>query len=238
MWLLPSPARHGGCKKDATAAPLALSLDRERDLEGQGEGSGNGHGDGTKKITNSTPVSRLWVSIFGTPGFSARHAENDSITRIEVFAGHHTIESLQIIVTVPVLLDLLLCHSRAWLPREESRSLRTSSSGIRDSSRASRHARGNHGKIRPSGRACHYRVQDSIVSYVAAALTRASRRLQKRRNRRAACPLPGQGEGSGNGCGRGLTGIGLFDVGGGGSEFQDALDHQRGPLFVNFRIEW
>ena len=40
MWLLPSSARHGGCKKDATAAPLALSLDRERDLEGQGEGSG------------------------------------------------------------------------------------------------------------------------------------------------------------------------------------------------------
>ena len=28
------------------------------------------------------------------------------------------------------------------------------------------------------------------------ALTRASRRLQKTRNRRAACPLPGQGEGS------------------------------------------
>ncbi len=37
---------------------------------------------------------------------------------------------------------------------------------------------------------------------------------------------------------RGLTGIGLFDVGGASSEFQDALDHQRGPLFVNFRIEW
>ncbi len=32
--------------------------------------------------------------------------------------------------------DLLLCHSRAWLPREESRSFPTSSSGIRDSSRA------------------------------------------------------------------------------------------------------
>ncbi len=31
-------------------------------------------------------------------------------------------ESLQIIVTVPVLLELLLCDSRAWLPREESRS--------------------------------------------------------------------------------------------------------------------
>src|SRR6266852_1836191 len=42
----------------------------------------------------------------------------------------------QIIVTVPVLLDLLLCHSLAWLPREESRSFLTSSSGIRDSSRA------------------------------------------------------------------------------------------------------
>jgi hypothetical protein len=34
-------------------------------------------------------------------------------------------------VTVPVLLDLLLCHSRAWLPREESRSFPTFSSGIR-----------------------------------------------------------------------------------------------------------
>jgi hypothetical protein len=44
--------------------------------------------------------------------------------------------ALQIIVTVPVLLDLLLCHSRAWLPREESRSFPTSSSAIRDSSRA------------------------------------------------------------------------------------------------------
>src|ERR1700736_2502417 len=40
------------------------------------------------------------------------------------------IEALQIIATVPVLLDLLLCHSRAWLPREESRSFPTSSSGI------------------------------------------------------------------------------------------------------------
>src|SRR5713226_1408607 len=39
--------------------------------------------------------------------------------------------TLQIIVTVPVLLDLLFCHSRAWLPREESRSFPTSSSGIR-----------------------------------------------------------------------------------------------------------
>src|SRR5712692_6244089 len=29
-------------------------------------------------------------------------------------------------------------------------------------------------------------------SWVAAALTRAARRLQKKRNRRAACPLPGQ----------------------------------------------
>ncbi len=38
--------------------------------------------------------------------------------------------------SVPVLLDLLLCHSRAWLPRDESRSFPTSSSGIRDSSRA------------------------------------------------------------------------------------------------------
>jgi hypothetical protein len=45
-------------------------------------------------------------------------------------------ESLQIIVTAPVVLDLLLCYSRACLPREESRSFPTSSSGIRDSSRA------------------------------------------------------------------------------------------------------
>ena len=28
MWLLPSPARHGGCKTNATPAPLALSLSR------------------------------------------------------------------------------------------------------------------------------------------------------------------------------------------------------------------
>src|SRR6266851_545742 len=34
-------------------------------------------------------------------------------------------------------------------------------------------------------------------SWVDAALTRASRRLQKKRNRRAARPLPGQGQGSG-----------------------------------------
>src|SRR5216684_3245187 len=46
------------------------------------------------------------------------------------------IRALQIIVTVPALLDLLLSHSRAWLPREESRPFPTSSSGIRDSSRA------------------------------------------------------------------------------------------------------
>ena len=31
-WTLPSPARHGGCKKNAPAAPLALSLDGDRDL--------------------------------------------------------------------------------------------------------------------------------------------------------------------------------------------------------------
>src|SRR5713101_2670539 len=46
------------------------------------------------------------------------------------------IRALQIIVTVPALLDLLLSHSRVWLPREESRPFPTSSSGIRDSSRA------------------------------------------------------------------------------------------------------
>jgi hypothetical protein len=39
--------------------------------------------------------------------------------------GRSLSESLQIIVTVPVLLDLLLCHSRAGLPREESRSFPT-----------------------------------------------------------------------------------------------------------------
>src|SRR6266481_7165019 len=72
------------------------------------------------------------------------------------------IESLQIIVTVPVLLDLLLCHSCALLPREESRSFPTSSSGIRDSSRAPDTRPGMTRKIRASGRACHYFVQDSI----------------------------------------------------------------------------
>src|SRR5216683_7331298 len=71
------------------------------------------------------------------------------------------IETLQIIATVPVLLDLLLCHSRAWLPREESRSFPTSSSG--NSAARARHARGNDRKIRPSGRAGHYLVQDSII---------------------------------------------------------------------------
>jgi hypothetical protein len=41
-------------------------------------------------------------------------------------------------VTVPVLLDLLLCHSRAWLPAAARRIpvLPHASSGIRDSSRA------------------------------------------------------------------------------------------------------
>ncbi len=34
---LPSPARHGGCKKTATAVPLALSLDRERDQKAESE---------------------------------------------------------------------------------------------------------------------------------------------------------------------------------------------------------
>jgi len=44
--LLPSPARHGGCKKDRNRRAACP-------LPGQGEGSGNGHGDETKKITNS-----------------------------------------------------------------------------------------------------------------------------------------------------------------------------------------
>src|SRR5260370_3880425 len=70
------------------------------------------------------PVPVLWIGLPG--GF---YLFTELLTQ-------DTIESLQIIVTVPVLLDLLLCHSRAWLPREESRSLPTSSSGIRDSSRA------------------------------------------------------------------------------------------------------
>src|SRR6266849_990230 len=71
------------------------------------------------------------------------------------------IESLQIIVTVPVLLDLLLCHSRAWLPREESRSLPHRPQRNSGFLARARHARGNDRKIRPNGRACHYLVQDS-----------------------------------------------------------------------------
>jgi hypothetical protein len=55
------------------------------------------------------------------------------------------IRALQIIVTVPVLLDRLLCHSRAWLPREESRPhvLQRNSGFL---ARA-RHARGNDRKF-------------------------------------------------------------------------------------------
>src|SRR5216683_4578213 len=81
----------------------------------------------------------------------------------------------QIIVTVPVLLDLLLCHSRAWLPREESRSFPMSSSGIRDSSRAPDTRAGMTEKFRPSGRACHYLVQDSITRNTSMGLGRAGR---------------------------------------------------------------
>src|SRR5216683_467993 len=73
------------------------------------------------------------------------------------------IESLQIIATVPVLLDLLLCHSRAWLPREESRSFPTVLQRNSGFLARARHARGNDRKIRPSERACHYLVQDSII---------------------------------------------------------------------------
>src|SRR5712692_2655423 len=75
-----------------------------------------------------------------------------------------TYESLQIIVTVPVLLDRLLCHSRAWLPREESRSFPTSSSGIRDSSRAPDTRAGMTEKFDRADVPCLYLVQDSIVS--------------------------------------------------------------------------
>ncbi len=68
---------------------------------------------------------------------------------------------LQIIVTVPVLLDLLLCHSRVWLPREESRSFPRSSSGIRDSSRAPDTRAGMTEKFDRADVPCHFLVQDS-----------------------------------------------------------------------------
>jgi hypothetical protein len=64
----PHPRVTAVAKKEATVAPLALSLDRARDLGGQGEGSGNGHGDVTKKIADSPPVSRLWVSNLQSAG--------------------------------------------------------------------------------------------------------------------------------------------------------------------------
>src|SRR5258708_7560054 len=56
-------------------------------------------------------------------------------------------------MTLPVLLDLLLCHSRAWLPREESRSFPTVLQRNSGFLARARHARGNDRKIRPSGRA-------------------------------------------------------------------------------------
>ena len=84
----------------------------------------------------------------GTRG--SRHAADSGSNR-----------ALQIIVTVPVLLDLLLCHSRAWLPREESRSLPHRPQRNSGFLARARHARGNDRKIRPNGRACHYLVQDS-----------------------------------------------------------------------------
>ena len=92
---------------------------------------------GSALLTESRPRRALSSASW------AAHSASVSVPRIrsdrpyrETFSKRNTIESLHIIVTVPVLLDLLLCHSRAWLQREESRSFPTSFSGIRDSSRA------------------------------------------------------------------------------------------------------
>src|SRR6266851_8206972 len=88
--------------------------------------------------------------------------------------------ALQITVTVPVLLDLLLCHSRAWLPREESRSLPHVLQRNSGFLARARHARGNDRKIRPNGRACHYLVQDSnkIPRPLSCGRGQAARRLR------------------------------------------------------------
>src|SRR5713226_1985558 len=108
--------------------------------------------------------------------------------------------ALQIIVAVPVLLDLLLCHSRAWLPREESRSFPTSSSGIRDSSRAPDTRAGMTEKFdRADVRVTILcRTQIGKRRQAAAWMLPSPARhggCKKDSNRRAACPLPGQGRG-------------------------------------------
>src|SRR5229473_907981 len=87
---------------------------------------------GDKLVRPSGHAAFVWPKS----GASTLWVEPTRVEGSPRFPILRSIETLQIIVTVPVLLDLLLCHSRAWLPREESRSFPTSSSGIRDSSRA------------------------------------------------------------------------------------------------------
>src|SRR5713226_2187654 len=153
MWLLPSPARHGGCKKDATAAPLALSLDRERDLEMNTEteprksqtlrpfrASGflsSGRRDSPRGTRRMTAYS--YRGICGTPRLSssANHSDSSGLARSLALSFSRVAAARRI----PVLPHVLQRNS-GFLAR-------------------ARHARGNDRKIRPSGRACHYLVQDS-----------------------------------------------------------------------------
>src|SRR6266849_11125992 len=69
-------------------------------------------------------------------------------------------------------------------------------------------------------RNCHYELQNSNSVICGCCphprVTAVAKKTQPPRR----VPSPWTGRGSGNGCGRGLTGIGLFDVGGAGSEFQ------------------
>src|SRR6266851_1464833 len=129
----PSPARHGGCKKDSNrraACPLPQA----------------GEGSSERGCPSLQPAGEGSSERAGCPIPASKRARE-------------LIEALQIIVTVPVLLELLLCHSRAWLPREESRSFSTSSSGIRPRAPDTRAGMtGDRADV-----LCLYLVQDSIV---------------------------------------------------------------------------
>jgi hypothetical protein len=63
----PSPVRHGGCTKTATAAPLALSRKRARDLKKRNE-------------TESGEIPQLLQALFANRDFAGSANNDHSVT--------------------------------------------------------------------------------------------------------------------------------------------------------------
>ena len=135
----PSPVRHGGCEKDSNrraACPLPQ-------LSGRGiifrEASSN---------------DNSWYS-FGSGGFSKKHLV------ITVFRKAFLLSSANHSDSSGLARALALSFSRVAAARRIPVLPHVLPRNSGFLARA-RHARGNDRKIRPSGRACHYLVQDSI----------------------------------------------------------------------------